>query len=73
MSLHDELDAHIAKAMRDPAYAAAVRAAEERDARLIESTCSEGNCMVLTDPLDPEYEAGWGPVGCPCQDEGADR
>lgn len=67
----DELDAHIAESMKDPEYAAAVKAAEEREARLVQSECSERNCVVLTDPQDPEYEAGWGPVGCPCQDDGA--
>lgn len=69
MSAHqDEFGAYLAEQMKDPEFAAAYAAAQERDARLVESMCSEGNCVVLTDPLDPEYDAGWGPVGCPCQD-----
>ena len=54
--------------MQDPEFAAAYRAAEEREARLIEGRCPEGNCLVRTDPQNPAYESGWGPVGCPCQD-----
>lgn len=72
MSAHfDAFEADHAEWMKDPEYAAAYRAAEERSARLVESPCSEGVCVVLTDPHDPEYEAGWGPVGCPCQDGAA--
>lgn len=66
---HDELDAHIAESMKDPEYAAAYRAAEERNARLLERPCSEGNCVELYDPETGESDSGWGPVGCPCQDD----
>jgi hypothetical protein len=65
----DELDAHIAESMKDPEYAAAFRAAEERQARLLERPCREGNCVELYDPETGESDSGWGPVGCPCQDE----
>lgn len=69
MSLHAKFDALMNESMKDPQVAAAFRAAKERQKRLIESECRHGNCVVLTDPIDPHYEAGWGPVGCPCQDE----
>jgi hypothetical protein len=65
----DELDDHIAESMKDPEYAAAFRAAEERHARLLERPCREGNCVELYDPESGESDGGWGPVGCPCQDE----
>lgn len=65
--MREELDAHIAESMKDPEFAVAYAAAQERDKRLVKSTCSEGNCVVFTDPQDPEYESGWGPVDCPCQ------
>lgn len=64
----DELEAHIAESMKDPEYAAAYRAAEEREARLRKRPCSEGNCVELFDPETGESDGGWGPVGCPCQD-----
>lgn len=68
-AFRDELEDCIAESMKDPEYATLARAADERQARLVESLCSEGNCVVLTDPDDPEYEGGWGPVDCPCQDD----
>lgn len=66
---HCELDEHIAESMKDPEYAAAYRAASERMDRLLERPCSEGNCVELYDPETGESDSGWGPVGCPCQDE----
>lgn len=65
----DELDAHIAESMKDPEYAAAHKAARERVDRLLERPCREGNCVELYDPETGESDSGWGPVGCPCQDE----
>ena len=65
----DELDAHIAESMKDPEYAAAFKAAEERHARLLERPCREGNCVEFYDPKTGESESGWGPVGCPCQED----
>lgn len=44
-------------------------AAAKRHARLIEQPCSEDNCIELIDPETGENTGGWGPVGCPCQDE----
>lgn len=71
MSEHyDELDADIAESMKDPEYAAAYRAAEERHKRLVERPCREGNCVELYDPLTGQSdESGWGPVDCPCRDD----
>ena len=69
VQFHDELDAHIAESMKDPEYAAAYKAASERDARLLERPCREGNCVELYDPETGESDSGWGPVGCPCQND----
>lgn len=68
MKFRDELDDHIAESMKDPEYAALYRAAEARHARMCERPCSEGNCVELYDPETGESDSGWGPVGCPCQD-----
>lgn len=46
---------------------------EGRAARLLERPCREGNCVELYDPETGESDGGWGPVGCPCQDEPATR
>lgn len=43
--------------------------AERRAATLIERECSEGYCVELIDPKTGENTGGWGPVGCPCQNE----
>lgn len=64
----DRVEAEIAESMKDPEYAAAANASAERNARLLERPCSEGNCVELYDPLTGESDSGWGPVGCPCQD-----
>lgn len=65
----DTFDADLAESMKDPEFAAAYKAAKERHARLLERPCREGNCVELYDPETGESDAGWGPVGCPCQDD----
>lgn len=57
---------------KDLEIVAAYRAAEEREARLLERPCSEGHCVELYNPETGEGDGGWGPVGCPCQAAPAD-
>lgn len=65
--MHDELDAFIAEICKDPEVEQAYREASERD--LEERPCSHGNCTELWDRATGENTGGWGPVGCPCQNE----
>ena len=58
-----------ARLMSTPEGRAALAEAEEREKRLIQQLCREGNCVELIDPLTSENMGGWGPVGCPCQND----
>lgn len=49
---------------------AALAEVEEQEKYLIERPCSAGNCVELIDSRTGEDTGGWGPVGCPCQDDG---
>jgi hypothetical protein len=40
-----------------------------RNGDLEKRPCREGNCVELFCPCGAPDGSGWGPVGCPCQDD----
>lgn len=70
MSWADEIRAELSST---PEGRAALAEAEEREKYLVERPCSADNCIDLIDTRTGENTGGWGPVGCPCQEEGGDE
>lgn len=58
-----------AELAKTPEGRKALADAEERERHVVERPCSAGNCVDLIDERTGENTGGWGPVGCPCQDD----
>ena len=66
---YDRLQADLGMDMRDPLTFRAHYEVQELQQYIEERPCSEGHCVELIDTRTGENTGGWGPVGCPCQDE----